>query len=120
MGPAPVTYFQPPVNPLQRSLYVSNSDVYQYSPNQHPYIQHGVPVYANEPLLQLSRPYHQFVQPQYTAFGLAAGRGLKDKDKEDNDLSSGCVGRGIFSESIDDLKVVINFLSCFVTSRAIA
>jgi len=105
MGPAPVTYFQPPVNPLQRSLYVSNSDVYQYSPNQHPYIQHGVPVYANEPLLQLSRPYHQFVQPQYTAFGLAAGRGLKDKDKEENDLSSGCVGRGIFSESIDDLKL---------------
>ena len=108
IGAAPVTYLQSPVPQMQRSVYVSGSDMYQYAPNQHTYIQPGVPVYGNEgSLLQMPRPYQPYVQSSYIPFcGLAAGRGTKDKDKEDGDRKSGCVTRGIFPESIDSLKVV--------------
>lgn len=55
-------------------------------------------------LLQLYRP---FVQPSDIPYcRLAAGRGAKDKDKDDSDIKNGCVSRGIFPENIDDLKVI--------------
>lgn len=107
IGAAPVTYLQSPVPQVQRSVYVGGNDMYQYAPNPHTYIQPSVPLYSNETsLLQLTRPYQPFVQHPYVQYcGLAAGRGTKDKDKEDSDLKSGCVSRGIFTENIDNLKV---------------
>ena len=108
MNAVPVTYLQSPVPQMpQRSVYVSGNDVYSYAPNQPAFIQPGVHVYGNDAsLLQLSRHYQPYVAPSYVPYcGLAAGRGTKDKDKEDIDLKAGCASRGILSESIDDFKV---------------
>lgn len=102
-----VTYLPSPVHQIpQRNVYVSANEVYSYAPNQHALVQPGLPMYGSDAsLLQMYRPY---VQPSFVPYcESAASRGAKDKDRDDGDLKSGCVSRGIFSENIDDLKVIL-------------
>ena len=113
----PVTYLQSPVQQMQpaRNMFVNSSDqrvgVY-FPPNQQTFIQ-SVPVYSNEAsLLQMSpHQYQPYIPPPYYPYAPAAGRGTREKDKDESDLDKNpeykeCVSRGILAENLNgDLKV---------------
>ncbi|XP_065067691.1 roquin-1-like [Rhopilema esculentum] len=119
MNAVPVTYLQSPVPQVPaRSIYVSNGeqrlDLYPYPHNQATYIQPGVPFFQNDtPLLQLSRTYQPYMQPQFIPYcATVADRGTKEKDRDETELErnlefkKSCVSRSILSDSMcDELKL---------------
>ena len=112
-----VPYIQSPVppqmQPTPQNVYMSSEQqMYQYPANQQSYIRSVPQAYQSENLLQFS-PYQPYIRSHIIQYNHAAGRGTKDKDKEENELDrsmelrKGCITRGMFPDSLgDDLKVI--------------